>query len=241
MPSAIPTTDAMPEGPTSCAVKIDRICVCICTYKRPASLRHLLRELSGQATDGLFTFSIVVADNDRLESAKAVASEFAEDSTIPLRYVVEPEQNIARARNKAVASADGDFLAFIDDDEFPVKDWLLLLYKTCQEHAVDGLPAPVKRHFDETPPQWLIRSRFYDRRVNPTGMVVHWHEARTGNVLLRSRILPAGEQPFRAEFRAGEDQDFFRRMIDKGHVFIWSADAVAYGEQPPACSRLADP
>ena len=40
-------------------------------------------------------------------------------------------------------------------------------------------------------------------------------------------------QPFNPEFRQGEDQDFFRRMIDHGHVFIWCNEAVAYEVVPP--------
>ena len=38
---------------------------------------------------------------------------------------------------------------------------------------------------------------------------------------------------FRPEFRAGEDQDFFRRAMEKGSVFIWSAEAVVYEVVPP--------
>ena len=40
-------------------------------------------------------------------------------------------------------------------------------------------------------------------------------------------------QPFRPEFLTGEDQDFFRRMIDRGHVFVWCDEAVAYEVVPP--------
>jgi hypothetical protein len=79
----------------------------------------------------------------------------------------------------------------------------------------------------------MQKSRFYDRRVNPTGMKVDWHEARTGNVLLRSEILMGDEAPFRPEFRAGEDQDFFRRRIEQGYVFIWCAEAEAFEVVPP--------
>ncbi len=41
------------------------ISVCICTFKRTPLLKRLLQALEEQETDGLFTFSIVVADNDQ--------------------------------------------------------------------------------------------------------------------------------------------------------------------------------
>jgi len=212
---------------------LPHISVCVCTYKRPILLKRLLTELARQQTGGLFTYSIVVADNDREQSAAPVLAEFRSVSTIPVKYVVEPRQNIALARNAVVANARGKYIALIDDDEFPIPTWLRTLLTTCEQYQVDGVLGPVKRHFDEVPPAWMQKSRFYDRRVNPTGMKVDWHEARTGNVLLRSEILIGDEAPFRPEFRAGEDQDFFRRRIEQGYVFIWCAEAEAFEVVPP--------
>jgi len=101
--------------------EMQHISVCICTYKRPHFLKRLLEELACQDTSGLFTYSIVVADNDHLQSAKAVVGDFAAASSIPITYCVEPRQNIALAQNKAIENANGGFVAFIDDDEFPTK------------------------------------------------------------------------------------------------------------------------
>jgi glycosyltransferase involved in cell wall biosynthesis len=213
--------------------KTNHISVCVCTYKRPRFLKRLLEELSVQDSGGLFTYSIVVADNDLSESAKPVVDDFTAVSNIPVTYCVEPLQNIPLARNKAVENATGDFLAFIDDDEFPTKRWLLTLFKACNEYDVDGVLGPVKPHFDEEPPKWVVEGKFYERPTYPTGFVIDWRKGRTGNVLLKSRIFSADAQPFKQEFRGGEDQDFFRRMIEKGHVFIWCNEAVAYEVVPP--------
>src|SRR5438445_11559444 len=95
------------------------ISVCICTYKRPRFLKGLLEKLGRQDMEGRFTYSIVVADNDHLQSGEAVVRDFASASGMPIRYCVEPRQNIALARNKAIENANGDFVAFIDEDEEP--------------------------------------------------------------------------------------------------------------------------
>jgi succinoglycan biosynthesis protein ExoM len=214
------------------------ISVCVCSYKRPELLKRLLAHLDSQSTDGRFTYSIVVADNDHLKSSKSIVSEFSVASTVPIKYCVEPEQNIPRARNKAVENAAGDFIAFIDDDEFPVNNWLLTLFDTCNQYNVDGVLGPVRRHFDEPPPKWLAKSNLFERRINPTGTPVHWLEARTGNALVRKEVFAVGESAFRPEFRAREDQDFFRRKIEQGYAFVWSAEAVAYEVVPPARWKL---
>ena len=210
------------------------ICVCICTYKRPELLKRLLKDLEEQKTGGLFSYSIVVADNDPEGSAKTAVEEMQGMLHVPLKYCAEPNRGIARARNTVVANAEGDYLALIDDDEFPIADWLRILLTTCRQYKVDGVLGPVKRHFDEEPPRWLKKSSLYDRSVNPTGLQVNWKESRTGNVLLKRSVVLNDPMPFRPEFRAGEDQDFFRRKIEEGRKFVWSSEAAVHEVIPPA-------
>jgi succinoglycan biosynthesis protein ExoM len=208
------------------------IAVCICTFKRPLLLKRLLDELAAQETEQLFSYSIVVVDNDALGSAESVVRDFSTVTRIQVTYCVESRQSIALSRNKAVDNALGDFISFIDDDEFPPSSWLLTLFKTLQEHKVDGVLGPVKPSFDQRAPKWVVEGGFYDRPTYPTGFVIDRAKGRTGNVLLKRSIFDATEQPFRPEFRTGEDQDFFGRMIEKGHVFIWCDEAVAYESVP---------
>lgn len=215
-----------------CQLKMPHICICICTYKRPVFLKRLLEALGGQDTDGSFDYSIVVADNDRLRSSASVVDDFKSRSAIAVRYCVEPEQNIPRARNTAIANAEGEFIAFIDDDEFPVQRWLVSLFVTLRTHGAAGVLGPVKPYFDESPPRWIIQGKFYDRPTYPTGYVIDWKKGRTGNVLFRRDILEVGGEVFRPEFRTGEDQDLFRRLIEKGNVFVWCDEAVAYESVP---------
>src|SRR5256885_668732 len=120
------------------------ISVCICTYKRPMLLQRLLEELGRQRTEQRFTYGVVVADNDRQQSAEPVVRAFATHSAVLVEYCVEPRQNIALTRNKALELAHGEFVAFIDDDEFPTEGWLLTLFKTCNQYGVDGVLGPVK-------------------------------------------------------------------------------------------------
>jgi glycosyltransferase involved in cell wall biosynthesis len=215
------------------------ISVCVCTYKRPHSLRRLLEGLARQDTGGQFTHSIVVVDNDHLRSAKSVATDSSLSSPIPVRYYVESRQNIALARNKAVENASGDFIAFIDDDEFPTQRWLLNLFKTLNTYHVDGVLGPVKPHFDFEPPQWIVKGKFFERPTYATGHYVPWPETRTGNVLLRTKVLKGVAGPFRVEYgTGGEDVDFFRRMQEKGCSFVWCNEAVVCEAVPPSrCNR----
>ena len=206
--------------------------ICICTYRRPHLLKRLLDGLCCLETKGLFGYSVVVVDNDELQSARETVADFARNSGIAAAYHVEPRRGIAMARNKVVQHATGDYVAFIDDDEFPARDWLLRLFEACGQYQVDGVLGPVKPHFDRTPPAWLEKSGLLERRVVPTGTRAAWPESRTGNVLLRRSVLDGEKEPFRPDLKIGEDQDFFRRKIAQGRVFIWCAEAEAFEVVP---------
>jgi glycosyltransferase involved in cell wall biosynthesis len=209
------------------------IAVCICTYKRPQLLRRLLNELANQETTGLFTYSIVVADNDQSRSAEVVISDFAAASHVPVTYCTEPQQSIALARNKAVQNATGDYIALIDDDELPTAHWLRTMLAACDKYGVDGVLGPVKPSFGDGVPQWIVKGKFYDRPCYRTGLVLAYGQTRTGNVLLKEYALRGTSSPFRPQFRSGEDVDFFRRAIEQGRVFIWCNEAVVYEAVPP--------
>lgn len=213
----------------------NHVSVCICTFRRPTLLKKLLVELERQQTESCITFSAVVVDNDAGESARPVVADFVAASGMEVIYCVEPMQNIAVARNRAVENAKGNFVAFIDDDEFPVADWLLLLWRTCEEHRSAGVLGPVKPHFEEPPPRWIVKGGFCDRPAYPSGTVLTWNQCRTGNVIFRREILDGLSEPFRSEFgNGGEDVDFFMRMAQKGLVFRWCNEAVAYESVPAA-------
>jgi succinoglycan biosynthesis protein ExoM len=207
---------------------VKHITICVCTYRRPELLKSLLEDLREQETCGLFTYSILIVDNDHQRSAQHVVSEFANAQVVRIEYCVEPGQNIALARNKAVEHANGDFVVFIDDDESPIRRWLVTLFETCEKYNAHGVLGPVHPRYAETPPTWVVKGKFYDRPTYPTGMVIDWRKGRTGNTFLKREVFAGLEMPFRPEFRTGEDQDFFRRVIDKGYVFVWCNEAVAY-------------
>jgi len=213
----------------------DHISVCICTYRRPDSLARLLVKLQDQATDDLFTYSIVVVDNDCSQSAKTTLSSFKEETSLDIQYYVEPEQNIALARNKAVENAKGNLVAFIDDDEFPTSQWLLNLYKTYIQYDVGGVLGPVLPHFNGNPPDWLIRGKFCERKSDYTGKILHWDDTRTGNVLLNKLIFDDTNCRFDGAFgrSGGEDIDFFKKSIKSGRTFVWCNEAPVYEEVPP--------
>lgn len=219
---------------------IPLISICVCTYRRPEQLKQLLKLLDQQATKGLFRFSVVVVDNDEHQTARDTVDSWADQASIPITYRVEPQQNIAVARNTSVAMATGELVAFIDDDEEPSADWLCALYQALLKYRSDGVLGPVLPKFEEGAPAWAVKGQVFQRPGFGTGTTIHWSITGTGNVLLKREVLLELDGPFNPELgTGGEDTDFFRRSMSRGRVFVWCAEAVCHERVPRERTRVS--
>jgi glycosyltransferase involved in cell wall biosynthesis len=205
------------------------ISVCICTYKRLALLRELLASLAAQDTQGRFTYSLVVVDNDVRGSAREVVDAFRREHDTPVIYDVEPERNIAAVRNRTLELATGDYLALIDDDERAAPGWLAHLLQRCEDTGADGALGPVLPIYASRPPRWVLRGRFHEKGTDLVNRPLDWRETRTSNALVRrASVLRTGVR-FDPRFsRGGEDVDFFMRMMERGCSFVWSRESVVH-------------
>jgi len=196
-------------------------------------LSALLDSLCEQTTNDLFTYSVLIVDNDLDMSAEEVSRTYREKSTLRIVYYVERTKGIPFARNRAITEARGSLLAFIDDDEIAGPTWLATLHEALYTHQVAGALGPVKPRFITPPPEWIQKSRFFERPMLETGTVLEWSDTRTGNVLIWRSLFEDAQNRFDVNIGHGEDKDFFRRMMLKGHRFIWSNEAVVYEIEPP--------
>lgn len=208
------------------------ISICVCAYRRPAGLSELLCSLTELVPDTP-PFEIIVVDNDGGRSGESALSPYR-SGEIPLTYVVEPVKNISRARNRAVAEARAELIAFIDDDEIAEPGWLAKLHKTLVEHAADAVFGPVRHRFAKPPPQWLTELKFFDYPVPNTGSKMPRHLLRSGNVLFTKTSLRNLTHPFDESLglSGGEDTDLFTRMGAAGGKLIAAQEAVVYETVP---------
>lgn len=196
-------------------------------------LRLLLEKLMLQEVNEGLTFSIVIIDNDSNRSALKLVNEFKNLSEINIIYDCEENQNISLARNKAVKNAKGDFIAFIDDDEIPINKWLLNLMRAYKKFNADGIQGPVYPIYNKETPKWVKRGKFYERPPYKDGQILNWRQGRTGNLFIHRNIFKNNPNIFDSRFGSGgEDQDFFRRTIEKGFVFKYCNNAIVYEHLP---------
>jgi glycosyltransferase involved in cell wall biosynthesis len=204
-----------------------RIQVCVLTYKRPDTLRSTLVSLQKQELQlpGV-ALHILVIDNDMSESGRQTFEEIFAGSPIPARYVVEQRQGIPHARNRALdESADMDFVAYIDDDEFADKYWVDRLVQAQAAYDADVVTGPVAPRYVKRC-EWIIRGGFFERQKNKTGREVEY--IATNNVLLRKGLATRFRFDLRFATTGGEDNFFFMQLKTLGAHMVWADDAIVY-------------
>ncbi len=212
------------------------ISVCIATYRRPDRLHDVLTDLAGQS---LLPDQVVIMDTDAEGSARVIVDAHrAGGVAYRVDYDVQPERNIALTRNRTVALAQGEWVAFVDDDERAPRQWLEQLMDCARKFAADGVLGPVEPVVPATAPKWIRCGRFYDFPRMATGGKVPLNRMRFGNILLRGAPLRAEPGPFDVGYglTTGEDGDMLIRLVDKGAHIIWCDEAVIL--EPVEAKRL---
>ncbi|MEM9999260.1 MAG: glycosyltransferase [Pseudomonadota bacterium] len=120
--------------------------VVVLTYQRPALLARTLSHFDQLAHPDGAKLIFCVVDNDAEGSARNVTEAHGSLNGALLYRRAEPRA-IPIARNRAIDeahAAHADALCFIDDDEYPDREWLVHLVRCWRETGADLVGGPVK-------------------------------------------------------------------------------------------------
>ena len=197
------------------------------TYNRPRQLADCLRALSALHYPRQH-FEVIVVDDGSMSPLAEVVAPFY--PLFRLTLVTQDNAGPAAARNTGAAHAQGEFLAFTDDDCLPSSQWLTALaarFAGGPPQAVAGqtvnalpiilLPRPVSSSLTWCtliimPTPAMARFSASNNLALPTGMF-----RRLGG--------------FDATFRTSEDRDFIDRWLHHGHRLIFAPEVLVYHAQ----------
>ena len=214
------------------------VCLCVPTFRRPAGLRKLLAHV--ERLNYAELLSVIVVDNDaEARAGAAVAEEISRQSPIPLIWRVEPRRGHTYAYNHAFVVAcravpAPDFVAVLDDDEYPDPNWLAEMVRVALHYNVEIVGGPVFPVFD-LPDHWLAKSGLYAPTRYETGPVPMIYGA--GSMLIRRNTLEHYlDEPFLHDFAftGGGDEEFFYRCRRDGRSFAWADEAHVFETTPPS-------
>jgi glycosyltransferase involved in cell wall biosynthesis len=121
------------------------ISIIVATYNRCQSLEDTLIALLGQKTATDIITEIIIVDNNSSDRTGILVREYQQRFPERFKCLFEPRQGLSYARNMGIREAQGDIIAFTDDDCLPDADWLDKIIRKFQEAPLlDGvLGAPI--------------------------------------------------------------------------------------------------
>ena len=214
----------------------EKVVIAIPTCRRPKSLARLLDAIAGQETQA--EISVLVVDNDAekhqgFDLCVARASSYR----WRLRALIEDKRGIAHARNRLVEEAlkdDAQFLAMIDDDEWPQADWIAQFLGAWRETGAGLLQGSILFLRQGPGPKPVSDIR---HASGPVDML-----EGAGNLLIHRSVLESMAAPwFDPDFAltGGEDLEFFMRLKKVGCRFAWADEARAYCEVAACRNELS--
>lgn len=219
-----------------------KVVVAIPTFRRPRGLERLLTALAQLETSA--DVEIVVADNDAAGHEGAdLCRTLAPSYRWSLTSIIANERGIAQARNTLVehilAYSNADFIAMLDDDEWPSVQWLDAFLRVQAETQADALRGTILREFESAPGRWAAQLQGIAPVRAQSGLIDMIDGA--GNVMIARRCFEGLTKPFfdpAFALTGGEDRDFFTRLKQQGRRFAWADEAVCTEFVPASRANL---
>ena len=101
-----------------------RLSLVIPTYNRSEQIVRTLESVVKQRFDASQWECIIVDNNSKDDTRKRVEEIIAKHERLNLRYLFETKQGLSHARNCGIAHSRGDIIAFVDDDETIVEEFV---------------------------------------------------------------------------------------------------------------------
>lgn len=203
------------------------ISVLICTYKRPILLQKCIESVLYQNTKS--EYEVIVIDNDVEKSAQQIVEKYR----TKIQYFFQPLKGLSYARNMAVSKANGEFILFIDDDEYADINWISYMIDCQKKYQADVVLGKVVYEIPEKFPSYIKKSSYFIRKNRITGEKAISNEGYTGNTLVRKELFKLRTPSFLIEFNhtGGEDSEFFNFLLFKKAKIVFTDDAVIYETQ----------
>jgi glucosyl-dolichyl phosphate glucuronosyltransferase len=178
---------------------------------------------------------IVVDDGSDEPLAPTVA--IAASAGVPARCVWQPKAGLNAARNRGVASARGEIVAFLDDDTLVDPRWLAAIDRAFGDHGCDAVGGRVVLRLESGGelPRWLTEKRLgylsaYD--LGPNARDVHGPPLPVGANFAVRRTALEGLGGFRdgldrvgRELISNGEFELLRRLLSSGGRVVYRPDA----------------
>lgn len=111
-----------------------KISVIIPVYNEEKHLGQCLSSISNQT---LKEIEVIIVDDGSNDNSLNIAEEFQKANSFPTRIIRQKNTGVGAARNKGLDLAKGEFIKFVDADDFLYNDTLEKMYNLAKKNDAD--------------------------------------------------------------------------------------------------------
>jgi len=211
------------------------ITVSIQTYNNADTLARTLESLRQLRSVPCLEYEILVVDNNCTDGTAAVLDRYAKILSPRFRHVLEREQGLSHARNRALHEARGEIVSFLDDDVLVDPGWLVAVASAFEEHDADIVGGKSYLVYPSEKPAWLTAE--YEEllsRIDYGDQVIVGIEKQlfglNFSVRRESAIAAGGFNPALGRIGgglgSGEEKDLQDRVAQAGGVIVYEPRAI---------------
>lgn len=209
---------AYADAPFTNEAELPFISVAVCSYNGSQTIRDTME---GLMVLDYPRYEVIVVNDGSTDNLLEIVREY------DVQVISTENQGLSNARNTALHAAQGEIVAYIDDDAYPDAQWLRYLASAFLTSAHAGIGGPNLPPGDDGP--------IADCVANAPGGPVHVlttdelaeHIPGCNMAFRKSVLLKIGgfDPIYRA---AGDDVDICWRVLDAGHTIGFHATAIVW-------------
>ncbi|WP_051545111.1 glycosyltransferase family 2 protein [Butyrivibrio sp. MC2021] len=207
------------------------ISVLLSVYNREQYLRKCIDSVLSQDVN----LEFIIVDDGSTDGSGEICDEYARDNDC-ITVVHQKNQGISVARNVAIDMAKGEFIFFLDSDDFLPKDSLKTLYELHKEHDADCVMGNYACYNDDGEFQEVIElpAKYSNKILSKRETCEMLFYSGTTHVLMVSwaklykKSIWDGIR-FPADIDKSEDQFVFPALMEKTKKMYYT-DKVVYNQ-----------
>jgi glycosyltransferase involved in cell wall biosynthesis len=206
--------------------------ILIPTYKRPELLAHALRSVAAQTRQAN---EVIVVDNDEEKSAVDTVKSF--NQSIPkLKYIqASTRKGGAFSMNVAARAASGDWLVYLDDDDYWNREYLATVEQTIKSGGSNCIVTWIGYDFDG-----IIRGgKKMPRNITVDQIIRDGNPGFVDSNMAIERSLYESLEGLDESMPSSPDIDFLIRIIESGAIYSVIEEELTFLRQHSA-ARLTD-